>query len=109
MFYKKPTGYAFLLMKKLKMLGVKFLPEYFDGHKHIDIFIPKSKMAIEIDGTQHVTSSEQILKDFQREKFSQEKGISTIHISNKEIKENSGGVASAISEASAILYGNEQK
>jgi very-short-patch-repair endonuclease len=67
------------------------------------------KIAIEIDGSQHVTDSEQILTDFKRSEHSIEHGISTIHISNKEIKDNSGGVASAISEASAILSEEIQK
>lgn len=96
----KPSGTAFLLMKKLKLLKVKFIPEFFDGKKRVDVFIPKSKIAIEIDGDQHVTSAKQILSDFKREEESFKKGISILHISNKEIIKNPGGVASAIAEAS---------
>lgn len=98
----KSSGYTFNLMKKLKRLGVRFIPEFFDGHKHVDIRIPKAKMDIEVDGDQHLTDATQIVADVERSHYSDVGGFVTVHIPNDEIKKNAGGVASAIAEASAI-------
>jgi very-short-patch-repair endonuclease len=105
----KPTKYAFMLMKALKLLGVKFRPEYWDNKKHIDIVIPSSKINIEVDGRQHLDSSQQILKDLSRSERSLEKGFSTIHVTNNAIYDSVGGVASALAEASAIKEEEIQK
>lgn len=98
----KPTKYEFMLMKALKKLGVRFLPQWFDGHKHVDIQIPSSKIDIEVDGRQHVTDANQILSDLERSHYAHEKGYDTVHVTNHDIYENVGGVASAVAEASAI-------
>lgn len=95
-----------MLMKVLKKLGVKFRPESFDGHKHVDIVIPSSKIDIEVDGRQHITNPQQILSDLERSRASHELGYDTIHVTNHDIYENVGGVASAIAEASAVREEN---
>lgn len=89
-------------MKALKKLGVKFRPEKFDGYKHVDIVIPASQIDIEIDGRQHVTSAKQILSDLKRSHEAHLHGYDTVHITNHDVYENVGGVASAIAEVSAI-------
>lgn len=91
-----------MLMNALKKLKVHFKAESFDGHKHVDIVIPDSKIAIEVDGRQHVSDAKQILSDLDRSHNSSVKGFDTIHVTNHDIYENVGGVASAIAEASAI-------
>lgn len=98
----KPTKYAFMLMSALKKLKVHFKPESFDGYKHIDIVIPDSKIDIEIDGRQHITDAKQIMSDLDRSHYSSAEGFDTIHVTNHDIYENVGGIASAIAEASAI-------
>jgi very-short-patch-repair endonuclease len=99
---QKPTGYAFRLMNALKKLGVHFKSESSDGYKHIDIVIPSSKIDIEVDGRQHINDAKQIVSDLNRSHHSSVNGFDTIHITNHDIYENVGGVASAIAEASAI-------
>lgn len=98
----KPTKYAFMLMSALKKLKVHFRPESFDGYKHVDIVIPSSKIDIEVDGRQHTTDAKQIMSDLDRSHNSSTEGFDTIHVTNHDIYENVGGVASAIAEASAI-------
>jgi very-short-patch-repair endonuclease len=98
----KPTKYASKLMNALKKLGVNFKEESFDGHKHVDIVIPSSKIDIEVDGRQHTTDAKQIMSDLNRSHNSSAEGFDTIHVTNHDIYENVGGVASAIAEASAI-------
>jgi very-short-patch-repair endonuclease len=102
----KPTKYAFMLMKALKKLKVHFRPESFDGYKHVDIVIPSSKIDIEVDGRQHISDAKQIMSDLNRSHNSSVNGYDTIHVTNHDIYENVGGVASAIAEASAIREDN---
>lgn len=102
----KPTKYAFLLMSALKKLKVHFRSESFDGYKHVDIVIPSSKIDIEVDGRQHSTDAKQIISDLTRSHNSSVEGFDTIHVTNHDIYENVGGVASAIAEASAIREDN---
>ena len=41
--------------------------ELHDGHKHIDLTIPKAKINVEVDGIQHLTNADQIVADLSRE------------------------------------------
>lgn len=102
MTYRKQTKFAYLLRKALQKLGIRVLSEIDDKHKHIDLSIPSAKMDIEIDGTQHLTDAYQIVSDLRRSHFSDLDGYDTMHIPNSEIKENLGGIASAVAEASKI-------
>ncbi len=98
----KPTKYALKLMNALEKLKVHFKSESFDGYKHVDIVIPSSKIDVEVDGRQHTSDAKQIMSDLERSHNSSLNGYDTIHVTNHDIYENVGGVASAIAEASAI-------
>jgi very-short-patch-repair endonuclease len=100
--YKKPTMHASKLKEALERLGIRVIVEVCDKHKCVDLAIPSAHINIEVDGTQHLTDAYQILKDMSRSHFSDKLGYATIHIPNKEIDENLGGVASALAEASKI-------
>ena len=102
----KPTKYAFMLMHALKKLGVCFRAEVETKNTYTDIVIPSSKIDIEVDGRQHLTDSGQILHDLEKSHLAHEKGYDTIHITNHDVYENVGGVASALAEASAIREEN---
>lgn len=98
----KSTYYANLLKKYLQKLGLKVDQEVYDGHKHIDLSIDSAKLDIEVDGIQHLTDSQQIITDFKRSNGSREDGYETIRVHNIDLKDNAGGIASAIAEVSAI-------
>ena len=100
--YKEPTPEAKNLKAALEKLGIKVLAEVDDGHKRIDLAIPSARINIEVDGDQHLTDAEQIVSDLSRAHFSDELGFDTVHITNKSIKSNLGGIASALAEASKI-------
>ncbi len=100
--FRHPTKTATILKEALEKLGIRVLSEVGDGHKHVDLAIPDSRINIEVDGSQHLTDSYQILKDLAREHYSDDLGYSTIHIPNEEIYSNLGGIASAIAEAAKI-------
>ncbi len=94
----KPSGYTFKLMKALKKLKVRFIPEYSDGYKHIDIRIPTAKLDIEVDGVQHLTNPNIIISDLKRSNYSRKEGYETIHVHNKDLKEDTDDIAVAIAE-----------
>lgn len=85
-----------LLYKALVDSGIEATPEYWDGHKHIDLAVLDAKLYIEVDGLQHVTDPKQILSDFDREHYSDLEGFRTIHISNATIDSHLSEIVSAI-------------
>ena len=94
----KPTKEALLLNKALRKLGIDTELEHWDGHKHIDIFIPKGKIYIEVDGIQHLTSVKQVMSDFQRDHFSDDEGFHTMRIPSTIVSEKVDSIASAIAK-----------
>ncbi len=95
MYYATPTDYAVMLNDALMQVGVETELEHFDGHKHVDIFLPKGNIYIEVDGGHHYTRPAQIISDFYRNKYSTIDGFRTIHIPNSAIEENAMKIARA--------------
>ena len=100
--YHKPTKEENDLKEALEKLGIRVLSQVSDSHKVIDLAIPSARINIEVDGSQHVTDTYQILSDLKREHYSDDLGYDTIHITNQAIHTNLGGIASALAEASKI-------
>lgn len=90
------TIQAINLHSALTQAGIEAELEYWDGHKHIDICIPASKIYIEVDGMQHLTNPNQIARDFIRDHYSDVDGFNTLHIPNSVIEEDLNKVVSAI-------------
>lgn len=97
-----PTKHVRLLIDALQQRGIHCIAEYADGHKHVDIAILKAKLFIEVDGLQHFTSPDQILRDFRRDHYSDGDDFSTIHIPNIVIEHFLDQVADAICEVARI-------
>ncbi len=91
-----PTKQVLKLADALTKRGVEFQMEYWDGHKHIDIYIPKDNLYIEVDGVHHVTNHKQIIADFNRDYFSFKDGYFTKRITNELIDEHAEEIADAI-------------
>lgn len=96
--YSHPTKKAHLLAEALRARMIVCKLEYFDGHKHIDIAIPESKIYIEIDGKQHFLNPSQIITDLYRDRYSEKDGFITIRIPNVILENNCIEVADAIVE-----------
>ncbi len=92
------TKQVLLLFNAITKSGIQVTPEYWDGHKHIDIAVLQAKLYIEVDGLQHITDPKQILADFDREHYSDEEGYRTIHISNLAIEQHLNEVLQAITK-----------
>lgn len=100
--YKVPTKEATALRDALKKRDILVYLELHDGHKHIDLAIPKAKINIEVDGIQHLTNPKQILADLNRGYYSHKNGFDTIHIPNEMINNHLELIAGALAEASKI-------
>jgi very-short-patch-repair endonuclease len=70
--------------------------EHWDGHKHVDIFIPEAKLYIEIDGLQHYVDPIQFKADLTRDHYSDEDKFFTKHISNQLIETHCVEIADTI-------------
>lgn len=100
--HKIPTPQAKQLAAALRALGVEVEMEHWDGYKHVDLFLPRSGIQIEVDGRQHLVNPDQILRDMKRSHYSDSDGYGTIHIQNEDIKTNLEQIASAVAEASRV-------
>ena len=76
----KPSPQENKLVEALRLKGLEVVQQFWDGHKHVDIFIPVAKLDIELDDMGHFTNPNQILSDFNREYWSDKAGYYTFHI-----------------------------
>lgn len=79
---------------------LKYLPQtvkrqYNIGNYILDFYIAKYKIAIEIDGSQHL-EPENMKADEKRDEFLLENGITVLRYANKEINSNFTNVCSDI-------------
>ena len=91
-----PTKQCQLLIDALKVKGVELEVEHWDGHKHIDIYIPKDNLYIEVDGMHHITKPETVISDLNRDYFSFKDGFFTKHITNEAIETHLDEIVNAI-------------
>ena len=92
----KSTANTILLNNALTAVGIETILEYYDGHKHVDIYIPKGKIYIEIDGAQHYTNAFQMVTDFARDHYSDDDGFHTLRIPNEVVEKQSIKIARAL-------------
>ncbi len=95
-----PTAHCQKLIDALLQRGVELKPEYWDGHKHVDIYIPKDSIYIEVDGVHHVTDPKTIISDLNRDYYSFKDKFFTKHITNEAIDTNLDEIAEAIAHIS---------
>lgn len=100
--HRNPTKEASDLKEALEKKGVRVLVEVHDGHKHIDLAIPKAKINVEIDGIQHLTDPNQIVADLSRGYYSHKNGYDTMHIPNEMVRLHKNEISLALAEASKI-------
>jgi very-short-patch-repair endonuclease len=89
---------AKLLYDALKTRNIDAVLEYNDGHKTVDIAVLDAKLFIEVDGLQHFTNPEQILRDFKRSHYSDGDDFRTFYVTNQIIEKYLDLVANALVE-----------
>ena len=94
----RPTKEALLLNQELNKAGILTELEHWDGHKHVDIYVPAGKLYIEIDEEQHYTSVKQISSDFRRDHYSELEGYRTFRIPSFVVDKKLMSVTKAILE-----------
>ena len=96
---KNQTDAEKLLWSKLRnnQLGVKFFRQYSIGPYILDFYAPKVKLAIELDGSQHL-ESEVKLYDKEREGYLSQFHIQVIRFWNNDVFKNMEGVLAKITE-----------
>ena len=70
----------------LKNLSVTVHRQKIIGRYIVDFYIPSSKIAIELDGSQHY-SGENRKNDSERDKFLSGNGITVLRYTNRQVKE----------------------
>ena len=84
-------------LKNRKLNGIKFYRQYSAGPYILDLYCPKLRLAIELDGGQHADDD---AKDYDehRSKYLLTYGIKVIRFWNNDIMNNLEGVLSRIME-----------
>ena len=100
--YQIPSPEARDLKEALEQKGVQVYVELDDGHKSVDLAIPKAKLNVEVDGIQHLTNPHQIVADLHRGYYSHKNGYNTMHIPNEMIRLHLQEISEALAEASKI-------
>lgn len=95
-----PTKHVVLLAEALRKRRVVLEIEHWDGHKHVDIYIPNDNLYIEVDGVPHFTDVKKIIADFNRDYFSFKDGFYTKHLTNELIDNHLDEIADAIATVS---------
>jgi very-short-patch-repair endonuclease len=92
----EPTKYVLMLADALKKRGVDLELEHWDGYKHVDIYIKKDNLYIEVDGMHHITNPDRIISDLNRDYFSFKENFFTKHVTNEAIETHLNEIAEAI-------------
>lgn len=92
----KPSQQAQRLYEALLERGIKCIPEYSDGHKHVDIAVVKAKLYIEVDGLNHFTDADQINRDLKRSHFTDGDDFRTFYVTNQILKYYLNSVVDAL-------------
>lgn len=101
--YRRTTTQARRLRAALRRLGVESRLEYWDGHKHVDLFLPESGLGIEVDGLQHYLDPQQLLSDIRRACASCRSDAPTVHIPNLVVDRHLNELAQALASAARRL------
>jgi very-short-patch-repair endonuclease len=96
-----------LLWSRLKgkqLDGHKFRRQFGVGEHIVDFYCPQLRLAIEVDGDSHYTSSAQE-RDTERQSVIESYGISFLRFTNREVCENIDGVLENIRKTAEEVEG----
>ena len=94
----EPTPQVLKLAQALEEKGIKLELEHWDGHKHVDIYIPSARLYIEVNGLMHYTDPETILRDLKRTHFSDGDDFDTLELTNQLVDSHLEEITKAIFE-----------
>ena len=95
---KDMTDSELLLWSRLRgkqILGVQFYRQKLIGNYIVDFFAPKTKLAVEVDGSQH-GEEDHSKKDTYRDAYLATLGIRVLRFNSREVLKNPDGVLEVI-------------
>ena len=104
-----PTKEALLLRDCLEARGIEVVLQHWDGHKHVDLYIPKAKLYIEIDGMQHYTNPKQIMSDIERDYWSYQDGFKTFRVPSFVVLTEGRRIAKSIEQLLLLIYSSSER
>jgi adenine-specific DNA-methyltransferase len=96
----RSTGVEHLLWRKLRgrqVQGLKFFRQFSVGPYILDFYCPHTRLAIELDGSQHATKH-RVAYDQERTAYLEGKDIKVVRFWNNEVSTNIEGVMTRIYE-----------
>jgi len=82
-------------LRKKQILGIQFYRQKPIANFIIDFYAPKAKLAIEIDGSQHLEIAHR-KKDEERDRYLETLGILVLRFNSREVLKNIEGVVEKI-------------
>jgi very-short-patch-repair endonuclease len=103
---KKPTDAEYKMwqaLRKSQIMGLKFIRQYSVGKYVLDFYCPLLRLAIELDGGQHL-EQDKILYDTNRTKFLNKQNITVLRFYNTDVFTNlEGAIDKVIEVATSII------
>ena len=82
-------------LRNRQLEGLKFFRQYSFGHFILDFYCPQCRLAIELDGSQHLA---QQANDDKRTYYLNENGIEVIRFWDNDVLEHTDGIVESIWE-----------
>ena len=76
------------------------------GNYIVDFYIADAKLVVELDGSQHYEDKTQIIKDFERDKYLKNNGITVLRYLNLDIQRKFDAVCADILSHIDIQWGD---
>jgi len=83
-------------LRNRQVLGFKFRRQYGIGSYIVDYCCPEARLVIELDGDRHYLNDDAKEKDKIRQKYIESIGFEVLRFTNKDVRENLGGVLETI-------------
>ena len=87
------------MLRNRRMNGMKFLRQYGVGAYILDLYCPAFRLAVEVDGSQHIDSE----RDAVRTEYLREQNITVIRFWNNDVLQNPSGIYGKLQEAVEAL------
>ncbi len=82
-------------LRAKQLQGVQFYRQKPIGNYIVDFFAPRAKLAIEVDGSQHL-DVDHVLQDAERDGYLAAQGLQVLHFNNLRVLQELDGVVDAI-------------
>ena len=82
-------------LRNKQLLGIQFYRQKPIGEHIVDLFAPRARLVVEVDGAQHL-AGDHALKDRRRDGYLTSLGLKVLRFNSREVLEESDAVAETI-------------